>query len=88
MDAGVRRTGLFLIYTLTVTGCGVELGVRLLAIAPPVPPQYVEYSADDILPFRPSVNDTWMQSGVGAEFEFEVRTHCCPKQDRLSLVTR
>ena len=44
-------------------------------MAPPVPSQYVEYAADDILPFRPPLNTTWMQAGGGGEFEFEVRTN-------------
>ena len=66
---------LFVFYLSVVSVGGAELGVRLLALAPPVPLEYVRYTADDILPFRPPVNDRWMQSGAGGEFEVEVRTN-------------
>ena len=64
-----------MLYLIVVSVGGAELGVRLLALAPPVPSQYVRYAADDILPFRPQVNDRWMHSGGGGEFEVEVRTN-------------
>jgi hypothetical protein len=62
----------------TIVACGaVEVAVRLAGVAAPLPPQYVDYVADDALPFRMAANAvrTNRPWPSGDEFAFEFRTN-------------
>jgi lysophospholipase L1-like esterase len=73
---GLQATALAVAATIAVCGA-VELAVRLAGVAPPLPAQYVDYVADDALPFRMAANSVrrnrpWPS---GDEFQFEFRTN-------------
>lgn len=76
MQAAFQKATLAL--AATALACAlVEIAVRVFDLAPPLPPRYVDYVQDDVLPFRlePNAvkpNRPWPS---GDEFLFEFRTN-------------
>jgi len=47
----------------------------MLHLAPPLPPNYGEYTPDDVLPFRRAPNQTKIAHPIGSDYEYEFRTN-------------
>jgi lysophospholipase L1-like esterase len=79
----------FLLVYFFLAACSVvialEVLVRVLSLAPPLPPQYTEFIKDSYLPFKAApnrtiINDPWPE---GHEFQFEFRTNSLGFRDSV-----
>jgi lysophospholipase L1-like esterase len=71
---GPRRAGLWAAYLLLVGSCtvlAVEVGARLLRLAPPVPVEYAQLVEDDGIPFRRQPYSRISGRSTSDEFDFE-----------------
>jgi len=80
MSARLRtlvQNGTLALAATAVACAGVEAAVRVLDLAPPLPPRYADYVSNDVLPFRMAANSVGVDRPwpSGEEFAFEFRTN-------------